>query len=162
MQNYIITIINHDITCIELVEKNSKKLILPSGSITGERILQQMQVGDYLRMWSNKHYIYKEVMLNDDYAPRMWWRNHEFRNFFRPDLIIPKTYRRRAEKLVYQETPPSRYQSSQRDECSSTVKTLDPTRVKGQMIWCHKTAPEIEIEGKKFLTPEEIAAGRRR
>lgn len=37
-----------------------------------------------------------------------------------------------------------------------------PPRVRGEMIWAHKTAPILMIEGRKGPTPEEIAAGRRR
>lgn len=37
-----------------------------------------------------------------------------------------------------------------------------PARVRGEMVWLHKTAPILVIEGKRGLTPEEMAAGRRR
>lgn len=37
-----------------------------------------------------------------------------------------------------------------------------PPRVRGEMIWLHKTAPTLVIEGRRGLTPEEHAAGRRR
>ncbi len=37
-----------------------------------------------------------------------------------------------------------------------------PARVRGEMVWLHKTAPTLVIEGRKGLTPEEHAAGRRR
>lgn len=37
-----------------------------------------------------------------------------------------------------------------------------PARVKGEMIWLHKTAPTLVIQGRPGLTPEEHAAGRRR
>jgi hypothetical protein len=39
---------------------------------------------------------------------------------------------------------------------------LDTPRVRGRMVWLHKTAPILEIEGRPGLTPEEMAAGRRR
>ena len=37
----------------------------------------------------------------------------------------------------------------------------DVPRVRGQMVWLHKTAPILEIEGRPRLTPEEMANGRR-
>lgn len=37
-----------------------------------------------------------------------------------------------------------------------------PPRYTGEMIWAHKTAPMLQIHGKKPLSPEDIAAGRRR
>lgn len=38
----------------------------------------------------------------------------------------------------------------------------DMPRVRGRMVWLYKTAPILEIESKPGLTPEEMAAGRRR
>lgn len=35
-------------------------------------------------------------------------------------------------------------------------------RHRGQMIWLHKTAPVLVIEGREGLRPEDYAAGRRR
>jgi hypothetical protein len=37
-----------------------------------------------------------------------------------------------------------------------------PPRVRGEMVWLHKTAPVLVIQGRKGLSPEEMAAGRRR
>jgi hypothetical protein len=37
-----------------------------------------------------------------------------------------------------------------------------PPRVRGEMVWLHKTAPTLVIEGRPGLTAEEHAAGRRR
>lgn len=37
-----------------------------------------------------------------------------------------------------------------------------PRRVRGEMVWLHKTAPTLVIEGGPGLSPEEHAAGRRR
>jgi hypothetical protein len=37
-----------------------------------------------------------------------------------------------------------------------------PRRKRGQMVWTHKTAPTLEIEGGPALSPEELAAMRRR
>src|SRR5262245_49697629 len=37
-----------------------------------------------------------------------------------------------------------------------------PPRVRGEMVWTHKTAPTLVIEGRPDLSPEEHAAGRRR
>jgi hypothetical protein len=38
----------------------------------------------------------------------------------------------------------------------------EPPRVRGEMLWLHKTAPTLIIEGRPMLSPEEHAAGRRR
>lgn len=37
-----------------------------------------------------------------------------------------------------------------------------PARVRGEMVWLHKCAPTLVIDGRPGLTPEEHAAGRRR
>lgn len=37
-----------------------------------------------------------------------------------------------------------------------------PARVRGEMVWLHKTAPTLVIEGRPGLSPDEHAAGRRR
>jgi hypothetical protein len=37
-----------------------------------------------------------------------------------------------------------------------------PTRKRGQMVWTHKTAPALEIEGGPTISPDELAAMRRR
>jgi hypothetical protein len=45
-------------------------------------------------------------------------------------------------------------------ECS-LPETVE--RVRGEMVWLHKTAPVLEIRGRKpSLKPEDYAAGRRR
>jgi hypothetical protein len=50
------------------------------------------------------------------------------------------------------------------DQCVDCARNEDagPTRKRGQMVWTHKTAPTLEIEGAPPLTPEELAAMRRR
>lgn len=42
------------------------------------------------------------------------------------------------------------------------IEDLGPARVRGEMVWLHKTAPTLVIEGRPGMTPEEHAAGRRR
>jgi hypothetical protein len=37
-----------------------------------------------------------------------------------------------------------------------------PPRVRGEMVWLHKTAPTLVIEGRPGLSPDDHAAGRRR
>jgi hypothetical protein len=37
-----------------------------------------------------------------------------------------------------------------------------PPRVRGEMVWLHKTAPTLVIEGGPGLSPDDHAAGRRR
>lgn len=37
-----------------------------------------------------------------------------------------------------------------------------PPRVRGEMVWLHKTAPVLVIEGRQGLSPDEHVAGRRR
>ena len=39
---------------------------------------------------------------------------------------------------------------------------LGPPRVRGEMVWLHKTAPVLVIEGRRGLSAEDHAAGRRR
>jgi hypothetical protein len=50
------------------------------------------------------------------------------------------------------------------DECGpcAAEEAAGPRKKRGQMVWTHKTAPTLEIEGGRALTPEEIAAMRRR
>lgn len=45
---------------------------------------------------------------------------------------------------------------------NNDVDDLGPPRVRGEMVWTHKTAPTLVIEGRSGMTPEEYAAGRRR
>ena len=42
------------------------------------------------------------------------------------------------------------------------IDDYGPARVRGEMIWLHKTAPTLVIEGRPGLSPEDHAAGRRR
>ncbi len=37
-----------------------------------------------------------------------------------------------------------------------------PPRIRGEMVWLHKTAPTLVIEGRPGLSPDDHAAGRRR
>jgi hypothetical protein len=37
-----------------------------------------------------------------------------------------------------------------------------PPRVRGEMVWLHKTAPVLVIEGRPDVSPDDHAAGRRR
>ena len=50
------------------------------------------------------------------------------------------------------------------DQCGPCARGEEPgpRRKKGQMVWTHKTAPTLEIEGGPTLSPEELAAMRRR
>jgi hypothetical protein len=50
------------------------------------------------------------------------------------------------------------------DRCGPCAQTAEPgpRRKRGQMVWTHKTAPTLEIEGGQKLGPEELAAMRRR
>src|SRR5262245_38643085 len=50
------------------------------------------------------------------------------------------------------------------DQCGPCARgeTPGPRRKRGQMVWTHKTAPTLEIEGGRPLGPEELAAMRRR
>jgi hypothetical protein len=50
------------------------------------------------------------------------------------------------------------------DQCGPCAlgEAAGPRRRRGQMVWAHKTAPALEIEGGPPLSPEELAAMRRR
>jgi hypothetical protein len=50
------------------------------------------------------------------------------------------------------------------DQCGPCARgeAPGPRRKRGQMVWTHKTAPTLEIEGGPTLSPEELAAMRRR
>jgi hypothetical protein len=50
------------------------------------------------------------------------------------------------------------------DQCGPCARgeAPGPRRKRGQMVWTHKTAPTLEIEGGPRLSPEELAAMRRR
>ncbi len=50
------------------------------------------------------------------------------------------------------------------DQCGPCAQAADtgPRRKRGQMVWTHKTAPVLEIEGGQALTADELAAMRRR
>lgn len=47
-------------------------------------------------------------------------------------------------------------------ELRRQAEDLGPPRVRGEMVWLHKTAPTLVIEGQRDMSPEEHAAGRRR
>lgn len=47
-------------------------------------------------------------------------------------------------------------------ELAREHEELGPPRKRGEMLWLHKTAPVLVIEGGPSLSPEEHAAGRRR
>lgn len=55
-----------------------------------------------------------------------------------------------------------RYGTSDRCGPCAQVAAPGPPRKRGQMVWTHKTAPTLEIEGGPKLGPEELAAMRRR
>jgi hypothetical protein len=50
------------------------------------------------------------------------------------------------------------------DQCGPCARgeAPGPRRKRGQMVWTHKTAPTLEIEGGPRLSPDELAAMRRR
>jgi len=55
-----------------------------------------------------------------------------------------------------------RYGTSDRCGPCAQAEAPGPRRKRGQMVWTHKTAPTLEIEGGQKLGPEELAAMRRR
>ena len=50
------------------------------------------------------------------------------------------------------------------DQCGPCARGEEPgpARKRGQMVWTHKTAPVLEIEGGPTLSGDELAAMRRR
>ena len=42
------------------------------------------------------------------------------------------------------------------------IDDYGPARVRGEMVWLHKTAPTLVIEGRPGISPDDHAAGRRR
>lgn len=55
-----------------------------------------------------------------------------------------------------------RYGTSDRCGPCARTEAPGPRRKRGHMVWTHKTAPTLEIEGGQKLGPEELAAMRRR
>src|SRR5215813_496550 len=55
-----------------------------------------------------------------------------------------------------------RYGTTDRCGPCAQAEAPGPRRKRGQMVWTHKTAPTLEIEGGAKLGPEELAAMRRR
>jgi hypothetical protein len=62
--------------------------------------------------------------------------------------------------------PPALHHAARGNEGAPVGDTAPPEpdeeKVRGQMIWLHKSVPVLEIEGKPPISPDEIAAGRRR
>jgi hypothetical protein len=73
-----------------------------------------------------------------------------------PEFITPERVLRLTDCASADTIPFERISEPLDDE------RLGPPRVRGEMVWLHKTAPVLVIEGRPPLSPEEHAAGRRR
>lgn len=85
------------------------------------------------------------------------------RDYFRDELPLPPEVPPFEPRLRPAHTVPSA--TSHRHEPPQRVPPPNdgPPKYTGEMVWLHKTAPVLEIHGKKStLTPADYAAGRRR
>ena len=82
----------------------------------------------------------------------------------RPGSSVPESIACSECKRPFDPTSPEHKPFGRRDQCGPCAREEEagPPRKRGQMVWTHKTAPTIEIEGGPTLTPEELAAMRRR
>lgn len=69
--------------------------------------------------------------------------------FVRPERVIRLANAGSAKTVLFESIP-------------EHIDDGGPARVRGEMVWLHKTAPTLVIEGRPGLSPEEHAAGRRR
>lgn len=110
------------------------------------------------------------LVLDKEDLPKSWFKNSDFVHYFFPDFQKVKIVcnRRKSTKLEYSKIqgnviPSEEGFFSKKEASVVETENLGPARVKGKMIWDHKTAPVLEIEGQgTLLTPDEIAALRRR
>lgn len=77
----------------------------------------------------------------------------------RPSCHLSEVYDHRVVARIV--SPEARQDVPKRGE-KDREEDGSPPRVTGEMVWLHKTAPILVIHGRKGLSPEEMAAGRRR
>lgn len=90
----------------------------------------------------------------------------------RPDKRITRPIGTRTDDPVPTWVEPERAAPLRLAECPSSEyvpphptesdEELGPPRVRGEMVWLHKTAPVLVIQGRPDLSPEEHSSGRRR
>ena len=119
------------------------------------------------------------VVIDERKIMKSWWKCDALRLFISPSSVPSDFCRKRVDSIRRSKKPLSyslnvekqKLQSADGFFSTALNKTSiadedsqpGPPRVKGKMIWSHKTAPELEIEGKGSpLDPEYIAAQRRR
>jgi hypothetical protein len=123
-------------------------------------------------------YTQTQVVIDERKIMKSWWKFDELRLFIHPtsnysDFCRDRadTIRRSKKPLEYKLLKDNQQALQSASGFFSTAQqpkqNLDalpgPARVKGKMIWSHKTAPELEIEGKGSpIDPDYIAAQRRR
>lgn len=112
------------------------------------------------------------VVLYPERVKKSWWRQERFQKFFFPDrdadsFRTPREKRRRGG--TYRTKPleqdPNRMASAEGFFSTAPEAVVDarpPARKRGHMVWVHKTAPELEIEGEKKLSPDDYEKMRRR
>ena len=116
----------------------------------------------------------QRIMLDDSYAMKSWRRDKRFQEFF---LWSPPEAPKREPKARPSQRPVgwpfvASGQEPERPRGEPATPPVlkerdddrpDVPRKRGKMIWSHKTAPELEIEGQgSAIDPEGIAAQRRR
>lgn len=112
------------------------------------------------------------VLLYPEKLMKRWWCQERFQKFFFPDGV-PDCFRTHRETRrrggTYRAEPipkdPSRLASVEGFFSTAPAHVVDaslPPRKKGRMVWVHKTAPELEINGEEKLRPEDYEKMRRR
>lgn len=142
--------------------------------IDANRFLVECQVGnieELPRMGYDRKY---SVMLGAEWVMKSWWKDRKIQLLFYPrssveDFKIKRNvHRTKKERLKYSiaNSNPDRIPSAgtffSTQPAPKKKENFGPPRKRGQMVWVHKTAPEIEIEGSKGLAPDDIAKMRRR
>lgn len=115
-----------------------------------------------------------KITLGSSWVMKSWWKNESIQRLFYPNSstdefrIKRQTNRRLKERLSYDISFEKRADFESFNSFFSTAEPMKkpdkigPPRKRGQMIWAHKTAPEIEIEGSNRISPEELSKMRRR
>lgn len=115
----------------------------------------------------------QKMVLDDRYAMKSWRRDERFRIFFGWEQPAPRKEHVRIKnsspvswpfRVTEERSNVSPSESLRPESRPPKFDPDDPVKpIRGRMIWSHKTAPELEIEGRgSEIDPDEIARGRRR
>ena len=104
----------------------------------------RVTIGERLGMRPSKDLSCVPEHISDDPA-----YDHAAPEFVKPEAVLRLADLPSAKTVMFESIP-------------ELIEDYGPPRGRGEMVWLHKTAPTLVIEGRQGLSPEEHAAGRRR